>query len=410
MLSADGTITQGMGRQRHHRIEPGRQILAAAAAAVFALAPIEGYLMALHPDMGKLPAVLLFVAWGILRWRQKPMPRIHVVYVLLAIMATVVLVSTALHVTAPFATLYATRWIPFLVLTAVLVDVASTQVSIRLLLASAVAGATVASVGALYSVLILHEPRAALPNTDPNDLACALVAAVPLALAFSPRRLPARFGIALAVAAMTLAAVATLSRGGMLALAAVVAWVLLRRAVPVRAALCAGAVAFAIGLTGAYFARTEILQAWAAKQYIGQRNIDTRLLRWQAALRMFGQHPVLGVGPGGFRSEYAGASHLAELDIPAQQSVAHNMYLEVGAELGVIGLVVILGLLATAFIAAEVALRHGADRRVVVGVQASLIGFVVAAFFLSEQYFFSVWSMIAIACAIGIRAQYGDRL
>jgi O-antigen ligase len=209
---------------------------------------------------------------------------------------------------------------------------------------------------------------------------------------------------------MTIAAVATLSRGGMLAFAAVVGWVLLRRAVPVRAALYAGTLAAAVGLIGAYFARAEILRAWAQKQFIAQHNIDTRLLRWQAALRMLAEQPVLGVGPGGFRSQYAGASNLAELDIPAQRIVAHNMYFEVGAELGVIGLVVLLSLIATAFIATEIALKQGIDRRVAVGVQASLIGVVVAVFFLSGQYFFSLWSIIAIACAIGIRAQYGERV
>jgi hypothetical protein len=86
------------------------------------------------------------------------------------------------------------------------------------------------------------------------------------------------------------------------------------------------------------------------------------------------------------------------------------MYFEVGAELGGLGLIVLLGLIATAFISSESALRKGFDYRTVVGIQASLIGVVVAVFFLSGQYFFSLWSMIAVACAVGIRAQYGDRL
>ena len=44
---------------------------------------------------------------------------------------------------------------------------------------------------------------------------------------------------------------------------------------------------------------------------------------------------MLGVGPGGFREQYAAESHNAEVD--EQTTVAHNMYLEVAAELGLPG-------------------------------------------------------------------------
>ena len=364
--------------------------------------------MWLHPQLAKVPAALMIAAWAILRWRLKPSPRIHLVYVLIALMAATVLIGTALHLTAPYAVVYAARWLPFLVMTAVLVDLASSQVSIRLLFGSAMAGATVAAVGGLFSVLVLHEPRATGPGIDPNDLACSLVAALPFVLAFSPRLPLVRAGLVIAVVAIALAVVATMSRGGLVALAAVLAWVLLRRAVRARAILYAGALTLVAAVAAVFFARAELVQALVAKQHIGQRNVDVRFLRWEAALRMLSQHPIVGTGPGGFRTEYAGASHIAELDVPAQQVIAHSMYLETAAEFGAIGLVILLALIATAFLSAEHALRLGADRQVAIVVQASLIGVVVSGVFLSGQYFFSLWSVIALACAIGIRAQYGD--
>jgi O-antigen ligase len=393
----------------HDQTRLARPAIAAAAGAVFALAPVEGCLIWLHPQLAKLPAVLLFATWVLLRWRLHPRPQLHVIYLLLAAMAVIVLMSTAEHSTAPFATFYASRWIPFIILTAVLVDVAASLVRIRVLLACAVAGATIAAVIGLYTVLVLHETRATGPDTDPNDLACTLVAALPLTLALSPRRRLARVALVSASALLTLAAIATLSRGAMLALFAIVVFVLARRAVPVRATLLAGVLTLIIGLIGAYFTRAEVLRALAQKQFIGQHNIDSRLLRWEAALRMLAQQPALGMGPGGFRSEYSAASNLAELDLPANRFVAHNAYLEVGAELGLPGLVVFVGLLATAFLATEIALKRGFDRRIAVAVQASLLANAVAIIFLSGQYFFSLWSMIAVGCAVGIRARCGDR-
>ena len=51
-------------------------------------------------------------------------------------------------------------------------------------------------------------------------------------------------------------------------------------------------------------ARAELERALAEKTYIAATNVDTRELRWQAAARMLADNPVLGVGPGGFRSSY----------------------------------------------------------------------------------------------------------
>lgn len=386
-----------------------RRAITLAAGAVFALTPVEGCLIWLHPQLAKLPAVLLFATWLLLRWRLQPRAQPHVGYLLVAVMAVVVLMSAAQHVTAPFAMFYVSRWIPFLLLTAVLIDVAVNLVRIRLLLGCAVVGATAASAVGLYSVLVLDAPRATVPNTDPNDLACTLVATLPLILAFSPQRRLARAALLLAGISLTLAAIATMSRGAMLALVVIAVYIVSRRAVPLRAALVTGALTVCAGAVGAFVKRAELSGAVAAKQSIAAYNVDTRMLRWEAALRMFGQNPILGVGPGGFRSEYADVSNLSEIDLPADRFVTHNAYLEVGAELGVLGFAVFLALLAAAFVSAETALRCGFDRRLAVAVQASLIANAVCIVFLSGQYFFSLWSMIAVGCAVGIRARCGDR-
>ncbi len=383
------------------------RLFRALAVAVVALAPVEGYLLWLHPGLAKLPAALLVVTWGVLRWRVRPTPQPQLIYVLLASLAVIVIASSATHLTSPFATLYATRWLPFLVVTAILIDVASALVGVRLLSVATVVGATAASIGALCFVLVLRETRSALPETDPNDLACALVAALPLLLCLSPRRTIERIAVAVAFTSIALAAIATQSRGGLIAVSAAFAWTMIRRAIPLRPALHAGAVLGIAAAVAAYVWRSDIATAVAAKKYIGQYNADTRLLRWHGALELVGRHPLLGVGPGGFRDQYPVVSQMAEIDVPAQQFVAHNTYLEVAAELGLVGLAALLAVLATAFLGAEYALRRGMDRGVAVGVQASVISAAVAVFFLSGQYFFALWWAVTLGCALGIRARRG---
>jgi putative inorganic carbon (hco3(-)) transporter len=380
-------------------------VLTVCACATVGTAPIEGYLVALQPQLAKLPAILLVLAWAWCRTVVQGKPNLHFVHVLLATLTAIVLASTAVHLAEPYSTEYLIRWIPFLVITAILVDVASAEVNIYALLASAVGGAAVAAGGALYSVLIDGERRATGPLEDPNDLAYVLMAALPLIIALNRPGWAWIVGRIFLVGLIAVAAAATLSRGGGFALGAALLWLAVRRAIKPRQLLAVGAAVLAIGAIAALAAGPLLASALSEKQYIAGSNIDTRLIRWQAAARMLAENPVLGVGPGGFRSEYTAASGLAE--IAEQTPVTHNMYIEVGAELGVLGLLVFLAIIATAFVASEFALRGHVERRTVVAVQASLIAVLVASIFLSQEYYMSLWSMVAVACALHVRALRG---
>lgn len=384
------------------------------ALLVVGLAPVEGYLLDLGGQLAKVPTVLFVLAWVVSRVRQRSLPRLHGVHVLLAGLAAVVLVSTAVHLREPYAVEYAIRWLPFLALAALLVDVAGRDVPVRHLLAAAVVGACAAGFGAVYSVLVLGEARASGPLEDPNDLACVLVAALPLLVALTPgrgaRRLPAVARgalLLLAAAVLVVGAGITFSRGGGFAAAAAVAVLIARRAVPAKA--IGGVLALVAVGAGMLLlvAPAQLDRALNEKAYIAGTNIDTRELRWQAAARMLAGDPLLGVGPGGFRSEYAEASHVAELI--EQTPVAHSMYLEVGAELGLPGLLLFLGFIAAGAVASERALRLGADRRVVAAVQASLVAVVVASIFLSEQYYLPLWSLVAVACGLELSQRQQGR-
>ncbi|MEC3977318.1 O-antigen ligase family protein [Amycolatopsis sp. H20-H5] len=405
-MTVDATFV--VATAKHRRSGTGTPLLQVFACATVALAPLEGYLISVQGQLAKLAPMLLALTWIVVRVRQRRLPRAHPVQAVLALFAVVLLGSAAAHAAGPFTVDYTLRWLPFLAITVVLADVAAAEVPIRALLIAAVGGATVAGSGALYSLIVEGETRASGPLADPNDLAYFLVAALPLLIVVTPARpSPHRrlFGVLTALAAIVLAAgaAATFSRGGALALVAAVSWLVLRRVLPVRVLAVACGVLAALGLLAVLLAGQELTKALQEKSYIAATNVDTRELRWQAAARMLTDNPLLGVGPGGFRGGYAAASHNAEID--EQTPVAHNMYLEVAAELGVGGFALFLAVLATAAVAAERTLRLSADRREMVAVQASLLAVVVASTFLSEQYYLPLWSMVALACAAEVRSR-----
>ena len=376
-------------------------LLRVLACATVLLAPLEGYLHQVHPHLAKVAPGLLIVSWVAQRFRQHRLPALHPLHALLALFAVVLLASSAVHAGDPFSLDYAQRFLPFLVITAVLVDVVAREVPVRAVLAAAVGGALFAAVGALYSLVVGGEARATGPLEDPNDLAYFLVVALPLLIA-----LPARKALLPIGAVLAAGAAATFSRGGALALACAAVWLVARRGVSMRAVAATVGGLAVIGLGAVVFAGPVLDRALAEKTHIAATNVDTRELRWQAAARMLADNPVLGVGPGGFRSSYVAASRNAEID--EQSPVAHNIYLEIGAELGLPGLACFLGAVAMAFVATERVLRARADRSML-AIQASLIAALVASTFLSEQYYLPIWSLVAVAIAAGLRLEESER-
>ena len=73
----------------------------------------------------------------------------------------------------------------------------------------------------------------------------------------------------------------------------------------------------------------------------------TRYGYWGVALDAFADHPLRGVGSGGFAVEW-----LRERDAPERAHDAHSLYIETAAELGVAGLLALAGLIAAIVLAA----------------------------------------------------------
>ncbi len=73
---------------------------------------------------------------------------------------------------------------------------------------------------------------------------------------------------------------------------------------------------------------------------IGQIVADKRYDYWTVALRAFREHPVVGIGAGGFETRYA-----ADKRYPKHSRYAHNVWLRALSETGVVGLALLLAAL-----------------------------------------------------------------
>ncbi len=123
-------------------------------------------------------------------------------------------------------------------------------------------------------------------------------------------------------------------------------------------------------------------------QYEEDNSAVSRIESWKGALRLMRDHP-LGTGGGGF-------DILSPVYIPeiveahgGQERAAHNTYLWVGSDWGVVGLVLFMGFIATTLVDLHRIRRETTDRRAYLesfAIEVALIGFLTAAFFINRPY------------------------
>lgn len=189
---------------------------------------------------------------------------------------------------------------------------------------------------------------------DPNHMAMDLGLIVPLAVSFVGRQASPMWLRVVCVVAMALAVTAVVfshSRGGFIGLCVgMVIWSL-RENRRLKSMLVAAA--FAIGLL--IFAPSSF---WERNQTVSTFSEDAsalgRVYAWEVAAGISGDHPVIGVGAGAFRYAWP-------LYAPPEAThayVAHNIFLDVVAEVGWLGLLLFMGFMASAVGGAFAAGRH----------------------------------------------------
>ena len=251
---------------------------------------------------------------------------------------------------------------------------------------------------------------------DPNLLASVLIVGmvVAIALALDVQRSPPMRLLFAGSAVLSLAAVfATVSRGGMVALgAALLASVAVAgpRRGRMAVAVCLVAVT-AVGYFALFASAAQIDRLETSDGGSGRTDI------WKVGWRMVEANPVHGVGGGNFSVSSVhyllvdpGAIPRSDfiVDTPA---VAHNLYLEVLAELGIVGLALFLGVAGASLWcsvrAASMFDSGGWDGLSLIAraVAIALISTAAADFFLAAEYSKLLWLLLALGPAMLALAQ-----
>lgn len=252
---------------------------------------------------------------------------------------------------------------------------------------------------------------------NPNQLGAVLTVGAILAASLGSRRgwaPPARMIAFLAGILCVLALLATVSRGAILgfavALAAAPFVVGPRRrfaAFSLAALVAAGAFMYF-----ALIAPASDLHRFTTPDRTGNGRTDI----WTVGWRMVQAHPVNGIGAGNFQVSSIhyllrpGVIQHPEFIID-KPKVAHNVYLQVLAELGVVGELIFLALIAfcvrCAALAAQrfAALRDTSSELLARGLLLGLIALLSSEFFSSELFSKQLWLLLAAAPAMLAIAQ-----
>lgn len=271
----------------------------------------------------------------------------------------------------------------------------------------------------ILSLLLLRNPVGAsgrvygLVAFDPNDSALLLVCTIPLAVYFirtSAKPLSRLLtGLALLLFVMTL--VRTGSRGGFLAFIATMLYLLFRfKGIPVRvrvAAIVMGVATLSLASTDKYW---ELMGSITNQEEdYNYTEEGGRVAIWKRGLGYMRDHPLTGVGINNF-GVAEGQSDLNRAR--AQQgkgwiaAAAHNSFVQIGAESGVIGLGLFVALIvgsigACSWRAPPRASQTEKDEQALARALAgALVGFCVAGFFLSQAYSAYLYSLLGMVAGL----------
>lgn len=235
---------------------------------------------------------------------------------------------------------------------------------------------------------------------NPNDLALYLVTTTPIAFALMYSTRNALMKIVYAgCALLTMAGnVVTFSRGGFLGLmgvATVLAWKIGRRNRVVMVGLILLAtLGFMLFAPSEYTNRLGSIVG-KGSDVVGAASADSRQALLIRSILVSIRHPLLGVGMGNF--------HIVSI----HERVSHNAYTQVSAEMGIFALVAyVLFMLSPVKRLREIERESYQTRRqariyyLAVGLQASLVGYMISSFFASVAYQWYIYYLVGYAIVI----------
>jgi O-antigen ligase len=277
-------------------------------------------------------------------------------------------------------------------------------VRLRWTLVAAIGGLAFASLYVLREFQKYYSPsspiRPGYVVGDPNYFTLSAVLCIPVAFALMQERRPRwlRPFAAACLILMILAVTVAASRGGFLGLLSAFLFVLWRSRQRARNFIILACLIVPLSIVAPISPLARLISPTRSDTEAE----DSRYVLWSAGLRMFQENWLTGVGVGNFKPLAPAYQEPGK----TVKAIAHNTYIQVSAELGIVGLALFVGVLAAGFRSlqrtAALALRlrssllyHGAT-----GIQGGLVGYAVGAFFVSAEYQRLLWFMIFMSICL----------
>lgn len=379
-------------------------------------------------SLPKLAGVLLVISWIAVsaRGRQQRISAVNPVLTYLLVLFFGWAAISAIWAESQGDSVTALgRYAPNLLLIPIVFTALRTRRQAVWILAAVVVGAAIAATAGLLDPPADPAAAAGGPRRvtgtigDANELAAALLLGLFVAGGFAANPgFPPRWRVScLAVLTLSLAGIMlSLSRGGLIALAvAMLIGVVVSGRWRPRVAVLAGVVVSAAFFYFALFASLP------ARERVTELGGGTgRVDLWTVGWRMVEDKPIGGVGVGNFRDSsihYLLRPGVIERDdfIVSSPKVAHNTYLQILAETGIVGLLLflaILGLSLGSVLVAARAFERAQDVQMEIisrALFAGLAGYLVAIFFISEMYSKVMWLLLACGPPLMLMARRSSR-
>ena len=260
--------------------------------------------------------------------------------------------------------------------------------------------------------------RLAGPIGEKNRYAQIMLMLVPLALfqAWSERNRLLRLA-AYAVAILASGAVIlTFSRGAAVGFALVVVIMVLLRYIKLWQLFLVGLLAVSMLIAVPQYADRLTTLSAIVDTVTGSdtgtqadNSILSRATENLAALNVFSDHPIVGVGPGQFPNYYRQYADVIAISVKAEDRQAHNLYLSTAAETGVLGLICFMMILLVTLWHLAKARRRWLGRRTDLANMAtafslSVVTYMTTGIFLHLSYARYFWLIMALAGAAAYMA------
>jgi putative inorganic carbon (HCO3(-)) transporter len=268
--------------------------------------------------------------------------------------------------------------------------------------------------------MVVRQRRLAGPLGQQNRYAQIMLMLVPLGLfcGWQARSWTGRWLAVAATGLVSLGLALAFSRGAALGFLMMLAVMVALRYVTLRQCAMIGlGMALLLAAVPQYAARMKsllplvgVVQQQGPGIGAADSSIRSRLGEMLAATLMFAEHPLVGVGPGMYSRHYqtyaarVGTELVDDIHVKEEMREPHVLYLGLAAELGAVGLLSFLAIVAVMLVDLARARRwcltaHPDMAKTLTGFFLAIVAYLVTGFFLHFAYIRFFWLIVALASA-----------